>query len=73
MNEQVPAPSACPLPRWPRLIAELARRGWKIHHLARLLDEKPSVVWAWLYGRQPMPHHLRRRVERLLDLPGILG
>ncbi len=53
-------------------MAEMERRGWKVHHLARLLGEKPSQVWFWLYGCQTMPHHLRRRVERLLELPFIL-
>jgi ribosome-binding protein aMBF1 (putative translation factor) len=55
------------------LAADLASRGWKVHHLARMLDERPSVVWAWFYGRAEMPHHLRRQAERLLGLaPGSL-
>lgn len=64
---------ACPLPRWPLLAATLAARGWKVHHLARMLDERPSVVWAWFYNRADMPHHARRQAERLLGLaPGSL-
>jgi hypothetical protein len=71
MSEPNQPARACPLPRWPLLAAILADRGWKVHHLARLLDERPSVVWAWFYGQAEMPHHTRRQVERLLDLaPG---
>ncbi|MFH1034552.1 MAG: hypothetical protein V1806_08605 [Pseudomonadota bacterium] len=67
-------PAACPLPRWPQISALLERRGWRVHHLARMLDTRPSQLFAYLYGRQEMPRHLRRRAERLLDLtPGGLG
>lgn len=69
MTEPQASARACPLPRWPLLAATLADRGWKVHHLARLLDERPSVVWAWFYNRADMPHHTRRQVERLLGLP----
>ena len=67
-------PAACPLPRWPHLIHLLAQRGWRVHHLASMLGARPSQVFAYLYGRQDMPRHLRRRAERLLELtPGSLG
>lgn len=68
-NTEQPA-RACPLPRWPQVTAKMAVQGWKVYHLARALNERPSDVWAWLYGRHEMPHHLRRRVERLLGLAG---
>jgi hypothetical protein len=64
----------CPLPRWPLLASALADRGWKVHHLTRLLGERPSVIWAWFYGRAEMPHHAQRQTERLLGLaPGGLN
>jgi ribosome-binding protein aMBF1 (putative translation factor) len=68
------SPRACPLPRWPAVARELAARGWQAHHLARLLDQRPSQVHSWLYGQEEMPHHLRRRLELVLGLtPGSLG
>jgi hypothetical protein len=64
-------PRACPLPRWPQVARALADRGWLVHHLARLLGQRPSELYAWLYGREEMPHHLRRRLEQILSLePG---
>lgn len=67
------SPAACPLPRWPRLTALLSQRGWRAHHLAKMLDVRPSQVFAYLHGQAEMPGHLRRRLERLLGLtPGSL-
>lgn len=67
-------PSACPLPRWPQVLAILNQRGWRVHHLARMLDTRPSQLFAYLHGRQEMPRHQLRRAERLLGItPGSLG
>lgn len=67
------SPAACPLPRWPQVASLLGQRGWRAHHLARMLDARPSQVFAYLHGQQEMPRHLRRRLERLLGLnPGSL-
>lgn len=55
--------------RWPQVRAALARKGWRVHHLARELGVTPSLAWAWLYGREEMPPPARRHTERLLQLP----
>lgn len=67
------SPAACPLPRWPRLAALMQERGWRVHHLARLLGLRPSQMHAYLYGQEQMPRHRRQEAERLLGLePGSL-
>lgn len=68
------APRACPLPRWPKIVAALESRGQKVHHLARALGERPALVFAWVYGREDMPAEARRAAEKHLGLePGSLS
>ena len=62
------SPASCPLARWPQVQALLRRRGWRAHHLASMLNIGPGRMFAYLYGRQEMPRHLRRQLERLLEL-----
>lgn len=65
---------ACPLPRWPRLMAALRDRGLKVHHLAVALGVKPSLAFAWVYGHEDMPPDKRRLAESFAGLePGELG
>jgi len=61
-------PRACPLPRWPRVSQALGARGWRVHHLARALDQPAAKVFAWLYGQEEAPPESRRRIEDVLEL-----
>jgi hypothetical protein len=54
--------------RWPQVRSALRARGWRVHHLAGALDQRPATVHAWLFGRAPMPEPARRRAERVLGL-----
>ena len=67
-------PRACPLPRWPRVSQALGARGWRVHNLARALDQPAAKVFAWLYGQEEAPPESRRRIEEALELErGSLG
>lgn len=52
----------------------MGARGWRVHNLARALDQPAAKVFAWLYGQEEAPPESRRRIEDVLDLEaGSLG